>query len=586
MASPESAPVTQFGGSAERVYGPPGTGKTTDLARQVAEFVTEHGAESTMVASFSTTAANEIGGRFSGAGIRPNKRLIGTLHSHAFKAIGHGTMALDVKTIKNWNDLHPGEWKITPDVRGSGGGRTGDSGRPVADPSQAVTGDQLLSCLDKLRAAMIPAEDWPTNIRRFSRDWNAWKDEAEAVDYTDMIEFAYLRARDGEAAPGRPKFLIADEAQDMTPLEVALTLAWGEQADHLVIGMDDDQAINRWRGGDPAPLLGLTGEGVTDRVLEQSYRIPGSVHRVAEHWIKKLSLRRPKIYRPRMDDEGQPVEGAAYCVPETIQDGGLVRRIGEDLAAGNSVMVMSSCNYMLEPLTKRLRTEGIPFHNPFRPAEGRWNPLRPSGVGMSTAERVYRFMIMDERNEGTEHFRMWTGADVKAWVEMVKLTSANMVRGAKTLVDDLDDDTEVPFDVIDSLFASTPEGRAALARATRPDPSWLGGVLLKQKTEVAAYPLTVARLHGPGALAQEPELFLGTIHSFKGAACDIVYVDPGISTAAMRNASTVDGRDEIIRLFYVAMTRARKQLRLLHPVTDLHVNRRDLLPTNLEVTAA
>lgn len=583
MASPQPAPVTEFGGSADRVYGPPGTGKTTELARQTAELVMEHGADSTMIASFSTTAAKEIGGRFGNSGIKPNARMIGTLHSHARRALGGPTVALDVKTLKSWNDLHPGEWRITPSVRGESGGNTGDSGRPVADPSQAVSGDQLLTSMDKLRAAMLPVQEWPTNVRRFHAEWEAWKREAEAVDFTDMIELAWLRARDGEAAPGRPKFLIADEAQDMTPLEVALTLAWGEQADHLIIGMDDDQAINRWRGGDPAPLLGLTGEGVTDRVLEQSYRIPGSVHRVAENWIKKLSLRKPKIYRPRMDD-GQPVEGAAYCVPETISDGGLIRRITADLATGASVMVMSSCNYMLEPLLKGLRSEGIPFHNPFRPAEARWNPLGRANVGMSTSERVFRFMVMSESLEDTEHGRMWNGADLKAWTDMVKLSSAGMIRGAKKMIDDLDDTAEVPFEVISGLFAKGHEDD--LVRATRPDPAWLANVLLKGKHEVAAYPLTVARLRGPVALTEDPRLFVGTMHSFKGAAADIVYVDPGISTAAMRNATTIDGRDEIIRLFYVAMTRARNELRLLHPVTDLHVNRRDLLPTHLEVMAA
>lgn len=581
MASPEPAPETEFGGSAERIYGPPGTGKTTELARQVSTLVRDHGTESTMVASFSVTAAKEIGSRFGGNGLKPNARMIGTLHSHAYRAIGHGSVALDPKTLKGWNDLHPGELHITPDVRGKGGGHAGESGRPVSDPSQAMSGDQLLSSMDKLRAAMMPREQWPTNVRRFAAEWDAWKRDVEAVDYTDMIEFAWQRARDGEAAPGRPKFLIADEAQDMTPLEVALTLAWGEQADHLIIGMDDDQAINRWRGGDPAPLLGLTGEGVTDRVLEQSYRIPGSVHRVAERWIKRISLRKPKTYRPRMDD-GEPVEGAAFCVPETIQDGALIRRIAADLETGASVMVMSSCNYMLEPLIKGLRGEGIPFHNPFRPAEARWNPLGRASVGMSTSERVFRFMVMSDTLDGTEHGRMWLGQDVKAWSDMVKLSSAGMIRGAKKIIDDLDDVAEVPFEVIDSLFAD----KDALVRATTPDPGWLAGALLKGKQEVASYPLTVARMRGPLALAEEPRLTLGTIHSFKGAAADIVYVDPGISTAAMRNASTVDGRDEIIRLFYVAMTRAKHQLRLLHPVTDLHVNRRDLLPTHLEVTAA
>jgi DNA helicase-2/ATP-dependent DNA helicase PcrA len=581
MASPAPAPANPFKGNAKRVYGPPGTGKTTFLSKTVGELIREFGPESVMLASFSTTAAKEIASRFSGDGPKPSARAIGTLHSHAFRSIGNGNVALDPKVISSWNEEHPGELTITADTRKTG--HAGETGGPVADPSMAVTGDQLLGWLDRLRAAMVPREDWPVNIRRFHQEWSGWKREADCCDFTDMIEIAYERALDGELPPGRPKFLIADEAQDMTPLEVALTCAWGENVEQLIVGMDDDQAINRWRGGDPAPLLGLTGvDGgeVTDHVLEQSYRVPGSVHSIAEHWVRKLSMRREKVYRPRVDD-GVAVQGAAYCVPETIQDGALIRRVTEDMATGRSVMVITSCNYMLESFIKGLRSEGIPFHNPYRPAEMRWNPLGRSSVGMSTAERVFRYMVMDASLEDGVG-RFWTGADVNAWLDMVKLSSAGMVRGAKKMAELFDADAEVPFESIAAMFAD----ESMLQRATTPDIGWLAQSLLAGKRDPASYPITIARMHGPAALTEKPNLVVGTIHSVKGAAADIVYVDPGISRAAMSNAATAAGRDEVIRLFYVAMTRAYSELRLLHPVTDLHVNRRDLIPAHLEVMPA
>jgi superfamily I DNA/RNA helicase len=572
-----------FTGHALRVYGPPGTGKTTALSHKTAHLIREHGTDSVMLASFSTTAAKEIASRFGNDGPRPPARAIGTLHSHAYRSLGNGSVALDPKILSDWNDQNPGELRITPDHRGTG--HAGESGGYVADPAMAVTGDQLLGYLDRLRAAMVPPEDWPVSIRRFAQQWAGWKREANAIDFTDMIEVARDRARDGEPPPGRPKFLIVDEAQDMTPLEVALTCAWGEQVDQLIIGMDDDQAINRWRGGDPAPLLALKpgddGE-VLDHVLEQSYRVPGAVHAVAEKWVRKLSLRRDKAYRARVDDDGTAVTGAAFCVSETVQDGALVKRIVADLEVpGQTVMVITSCNYMLEPFIRALRAEGIPFHNPFRPAEARWNPLGRVSGGMSTAERVYRYMVMDESLEDRGG-RVWTGADMHAWLELVKLSSAGMTRGAKKMAELFDPDAEVPFESVEALFADA----SHLERATAPNIGWLADALLAGKREPASYPITVTRMHGPAALAEKPRLVIGTIHSVKGAAADVVYVDPSLSAAAMRSATTTAGMDEIIRLFYVAMTRTYSELRLLRPTNHSSVNRRDLLPTHLEVLPA
>jgi superfamily I DNA/RNA helicase len=563
--------MEEYDGTVTRVFGPPGTGKTRYLADNVKKLVIDNGPDSVLISSFSTTAANEIASRFADNALPPNKKMVGTLHSHAYRATGHGNVALDPKVIADWNEQATPEMRITADKRGTGG----DTGKFVTDPMKAVTGDDHLGCMDLLRAKMIPRDEWPRNIMEFATRWDAWKRDAGAVDFSDMIEGAYQRALDGEHAPGNPQFIVSDESQDMTPLETSLVLAWGRHATRTVLAGDDDQAINGWRGGSPGPMVSLHGPDVSDHMLTKSHRVPENVRLVAESWIRRVSYRKDKTYtaRTRMEgevDTGEVIGGTVFGVPETLGSPDLVVRINRDLDAGKDVMVVASCNYMLAPLVDNLRAEGVPFHNPYRPAETRWNPF---GGGrddvMSTAERVYRYLVLTDRD--------WTGDDLAAWMDLVKIKDAGLVSTAKQIAAQLAakwGHDPVPYDDIPPLFATDD----ALDWATRPDPDWLGSCLLKAKQQYASYPLEVARQHGHAALRQPPRVVVGTVHSVKGAGADVVYLAPDVSRAAVQQKTRANA-DELIRLFYVGMTRAKESLRVLMP-SGAYMPR--LIPTGLE----
>lgn len=584
-----------------QVFGPPGTGKTRYLTAKVREIVRLYGPDSLVVVSFSVTAAQEIASR--GLGLPP--RSVGTLHSLAFRSIGHDfAVALDPDILKDWNAEAGREWKITADTRRSKPQAATEGGASNTDATTASNGDELLASLDRARSTFVEPVDYAPELTAFADAWEDWKKRASAIDYTDMIFLALQQAREGAPAPGNPRVLVVDEGQDMTPLETELALEWGKKAASLVIALDDDQAIMEWRGGDPRKLLELgNGDGWTvDRhILGKSYRIPLAVHRVAEQWVKRLSIRQPKEYLPRtileqvydaqgaplVDEDNQPIEtdtgeiieGAAWCVSESLESPRLIESIEHEVGNGRTVMVIATCAYMLEPVLKGLRAIGMPFHNPYRPAEARWNPLGRRN-GTSTASRILAYM-RPHPDMGDDEGRLWTADDMQSWVDLVRSSGSGLRRGAKVAVGDLPSG-EVAWEQVAALF----EDAALLDRAVTPDLEWLAENIIPSKAKPTAYPLQVCRKRGPLALLHKPKVIIGTIHSVKGGSSDVVYLAPDVSNAGMSQLQeSENGRDQAVRQFYVGMTRSYEELRLLAPCSRNFVKRRDLIPASLEVPA-
>jgi hypothetical protein len=518
--------------SIERIFGPPGTGKTYTLTQEIQAEAAKRGSDQLLIGSFSVTAAEVLQGRNN-----LPKRQVGTLHKHAFQSIGHAPVALDPKVISDWNESERDEWHIHPDGRRGGPPVEVDEENDEqatfsavgAEVENAHTGDQLISALDLLRSKLVPQADWPPNVLAFAERWEAWKKASGCLDYSDMIANAVLRARDGERAPGNPSVMAFDESQDLTPLEMSLVTRWARGVDRLILGLDDDQSIVTFRGANPETLIMLGAdptltpdddlwvdpERLSDRVLGQSFRVPGAAHAVAQKWVRKLSMRRDKAYLPRAvnherfgpDDDGI---GRARVIGETLTDPRLIDRIEGHIGAGRTVAVLTSCNFHLAPVIKELRRRGIPFHNPLRPAEGRWNPLGPT-AGMSTPQRLFRYLVMDERELG-DRSRLWTGEDVAAWLELVDTKRAGLARGAKAAAKRLGGGVLDAEDVA-ALFDGGEESEH-FAAAVEPSIDWLASVLLDSKAKAGpmSYALAVARNAGTASLVDTPMVSVGTTH--------------------------------------------------------------------------
>lgn len=538
------------------VWGPPGTGKTTYLAGKTREFVEWarrwHPENHTpvLICSLTRAAAAEIGGR----DLNIPAQCTGTLHKHAFRALG--MPEITEKHIDDWNQTCP-TYRLT---------NQDGSAEPGWDRQRATTGDELSGRYHLLRARMTPRELWPERIKSFASKWEAWKDDIGAIDFSDMIDFAY----DTDSAPGDPRIIIADEAQDLSALEFRLLEKWGKAAGRLIVTGDPYQALYVWRGAHPEMFMDPQVPEEHKRVLSQSYRVPRAVHAVAMAWISELSeLKEQRAattlqYRPRDFQGDVLLYNSTWRVPERA-----VAAAEDYLKAGKSVMFAASCSFFLYPLVKVLRQRGIPFSNPWATRRGDWNPLRPRRNAVTMAERVVDYLRCDRCGA-------WTFAEMDNWVNSLKskdLLEYGAKKEIRALAAEYPDEIVTEYQLgewlqpdawseLAGLLVNRENGSTTEAELL----AWWSSRLNTTKIKPARFPLAVAIHKGAELLTKEPRLYVGTIHSFKGSEADVVFVFPDLSPAGAREwATRGEPRDSVVRLFYVAMTRAREQLVLCMP---------------------
>ena len=524
------------GGVEYRVTGPPGCGKTTYLGEQVRGAV--EAGRRPMVVSLTRTAAAEVSGR----ALPLESKAVGTLHSMCYRAIGNPEIAEARKNLEDWNERYPA-YELT-----LGGSRDRDGDEDVVEPpAHNEKGDALMNAYQTFRARMVP--DLPDDIRAFAREWNAWKRENGLMDFCELIETCL---RDVPQAVENPDVLFVDEAQDMSPLEMALIRKWGHAAGRLVIVGDPDQAIYTWRGADPESFTNPRLPEQQTRTLMQSYRLPREVHQRAMRWINRSPRREGVPYRPR-DQEGEVRQiGASYGYPE-----GVIRDAERYLDAGKSIMLLTSCAYMLQPMTDFLRQSGIPFHNPHRRTNGAWNPLLRRRNTVSAADRLLAFLHLGERGS-------WSAEDLRRWTTAVRVRGTFQKDGKKRLQDLEDQEPgEAGWDDIRNLLTDE-----AIEAGLTADLDWYQQQLTASRRQASEFPVNIARRHQSGdKLRETPQITVGTVHSAKGAEVDVVYLFPDLSHPGnMEWKGNNRQKAAVYRTYYVGMTRARESLILCNPV--------------------
>lgn len=551
----EPKPAAADGKKVYRVVGPPGCGKTSWLTRQCVKGVAQYGPDGILVSSLTRAAAAEAAGRNTGL----SKGRVGTLHSHCYHALGRPAI-IKRDHIEEWNKMRP-DYPMSGSVTGVSAldGDSGADGRMDGE----LRGDEMSRRTDLLRSRAVPPSGWPNDLQAFHYAWSDFKRANAVMDFTDLIE----QARDSMPyAPGRPQRIFIDEAQDLSRLELDVIEQWAEHTDSTVLVGDEGQALYSWRGASPDVLA-----GDLFLVLRQSYRVPHAVQRLAMRVAKAAgSWREETEYFPRRENgnDGEIVEGDVRATeyitwrkPERVME-----LVEEAERAGEKLMILASCAYLLGPTQGVLAKNGVRWHNPF---SQRFNPIgdrareaaaaiahlgQPGATGWSARQfaavaRSLRAVTREDAERGVQDGVLFGGKKAASTLH----EGASMLEVAEFAVRWLTPGALVALEAGDVAWAAENLGEGAPA-----------------SLELA---LRSMLRNGPDSLNTEPTVIIGTIHSVKGGEAHRVLVYPDLSPrgAVQMRRPGWDGAGAVFRTFYVGVTRARERLYIAGRASALSV---------------
>ena len=223
-------------------------------------------------------------------------------------------------------------------------------------------------------------------------------------------------------------------------------------------------------------------------------------------------------------------------------------------------MILASCSYLLAPTIRQLRESGIPFSNVYKATRGDWNPIRAKQTGEQSGAFGKLCAFMEPSGPEFRGHKLWTPQQIVSWLDSIQ-SKGNLKKGAKKAAKDFLAQKSGRAEDILAFMLAVME-LEAFDNAVTQNKQWFMDNLSPSKTAAFQFPSRIYDYYGNEGPNVAKSLTVGTIHSVKGAEADVVILFPELSLRgaqqyAMRSG---EGFDQILRQFYVAVTRTRHTL--------------------------
>ena len=379
--------------------------------------------------------------------------------------------------------------------------------------------NEYLRIINKARVKGVPVLEEYDNHRHgmdierdllylLDQELKRYKEEKGLVDYDDMLE----KFINENSAPSFDVLFI-DEAQDLSPLQWRMVRTLWSKSNKTYIAGDDDQAIFKWAGADVDTFIALKDEVDHIDTLSQSYRIPGGpIHEMSQQIIRNVSNRYDKDYMPRQE------MGDLTRYADVTQ---------VDMSQGEW-LVLSSANYFLDDIKEFCELQGWYYSH-------------------KTKNSVKLDLLL-----AIQTWEKWRNSETLLPIGSIKniysYLGDNVTKGYRTgkTMDENEDGYYIEECMNNHGLQTDDVWYKAFAGLDTNTENYIRNMLANREK-----------------ISQTPRITLSTIHAAKGGEADNVLVLPDITKSAMDH-NDMDP-DELHRLFYVAVTRAKKSLHILEP---------------------
>ncbi len=440
------------------------------------------------------------------------------------------------------------------------------------------------------------------DFERITVAYETKKKNANAMDFDDLLaKLHHLLATDvtfREAVSSRFRYVLVDEYQDTNPLQAAVVkLLAGPENNVLVVG-DDAQSIYSFRAADVRNILDFPRHfpGAKLFKLETNYRSTPDILDLANDVIGRNVDQYPKNLKAVITREAKPVvvptasasQEAAFVVSR-------IHALLEDGTKPEHIAVLFRATFHSQALEFELMKHGIDYDYRggmkfFERAhvkdalafvriaanfvdESAWLRVLgiQTGIGDVMAGKIYGMM----RSAGSLAYALLAPVE-----QMCGARAAPGWRDLRQVLQKMHDAGNKPADivraVIKSSYADYLENEYPNWRERMEDVEQLA--TFAENYENAAELLVDVTLDDAAVQRAQQrgrrrdladKLVLSTIHQAKGLEWEAVFVIHMVNSGFPNRKAAIEegGMEEERRLFYVAVTRAKRHLYLSYPAT-------------------
>ncbi|RJQ33463.1 ATP-dependent DNA helicase PcrA [Candidatus Parcubacteria bacterium] len=474
-----------------------------------------------------------------------------------------------------------------------------DSLRAVKKALEQLDIDQpargFLGAISNKKGDGISKEEFASNTkshrdRLVAQVWEIYEGslhEEGALDFDDLLLRTLKLLRDNtrlrSLLQNRWRYITIDEYQDTnaSQYEIARLLA-GDARNICVVG-DTDQNIYSWRGANLGHLLEFETDfpGAKVVLLEQNYRSTRTILSAANSVIEKNRRRKPKkLYTDKATGEPIVIYEAGNEIDEAWFVANMSRQLIEDGTVPREIAILYRENFQSRALEEAMLHMDVPYRvlgtRFFQRKEVKdvLSYLR-AAINPKNKADITRIIAVPARGIGKVTLdKMLAGQDAalpaaaKAKVSAFRMCLAKIKQGIEILPASEAVALAIEVSGMQEMYKGSDEGRERLENMSEL-------VNFAARFDNDAPPSGIEKLLEEAALQSDQDqleeahnaVSLMTVHASKGLEFDVVFItglEQGLFPAMRMNESADRDPEEERRLFYVALTRARERLYLVH----------------------